>query len=649
VSVKQVKAISITGLMTELDKVVKLCGDSQIFQPDDAVKFYSDTQNFVPLHNKDTFSEYITQLENSAALLGFQLEYKKSQDLSAGESAVVKYVSYFVSKTKGLADRKLVLQQKIDSCKRDIEKVGHFVGSNINFTEVMKCEFITPNFGRMPTESYDKLSQYAENPYVLFFPYTSDSTHYWGAYFTPPEQKEEINRIFSSLYFEKFDIPQSAGTPEQYKSSLEKQLDGYEQDLEEVQHKIDDFLDDEKEKCCVYYSKLQEFDSYNEIKRYVYKHNKNFVLTGWIPAENTKDLSKQLDSIKSVKYSITDGKELLKLSPPVIMKNPPFVRLYEFYVKMYGMPNYNEVDPTLFVAITYTLFFGIMFGDVGQGLTLAIVGFLMWKFKKMEIGKILIPCGISGTIFGFLYGSVFGFEHALDGIHAALFGTNGKLFEVMEADSINMIIYGSVVIGFFTIAASMIVNIFSSLKRKDLENALFSANGVAGFLFYVSLVIGLVLQMFFGIPVMNPVYIIFLIAVPLVAIFLKEPLGMLIEKKKHNEPFKWGEYCMQSFFEVFEVCLSYVTNTMSFLRVGAYILVHAGMMLVVFTLANMAGNAVGYTIALVLGNGVVMALEALLVAIQVLRLDYYEVFSRFYIGEGRAFQPVTAKKLKVEN
>ena len=648
-SVKQVKAISIIGMMSDLDKVVKLCGDSQIFHPDDAMKFYSDTQNFVPLHNKNSYSEYIQQLENSAELLGFKLAYKKPKDLSAGESAVVKYVSYFVSKTKGLADRKLSLQQKIDSCKRDIEKVGHFLGSHIDFTQVLQCEFITPNFGRMPTESYDKLSQYADNPYVLFFPYTSDSTHYWGAYFTPPEQKEEINRIFSSLYFEKFDIPPSAGTPEQYKSSLEKQLDGYEQELEEVQNKIDDFLDDEKEKCCAYYSKLQELDSYNEIKRYVCKYNKNFVLTGWIPAENAENFSKQLDSIKSVEYSVTDGKDLLKLSPPVIMKNPPFVRLYEFYVKMYGMPNYNEVDPTLFVAITYTLFFGIMFGDVGQGLTLAIVGFLMWKFKKMEIGKILIPCGISGTIFGFLYGSVFGFEHALDSVHSALFGTKGKLFEVMEADSINMIIYGSVVIGFVTIAASMLVNIFSSLKRKDLENALFSANGVAGFLFYVSLVVGLVLQMFFGIPVMNPVYIIFLIAIPLVAIFLKEPLGMLIEKKKHNEPFKWGEYCMQSFFEVFEVCLSYVTNTMSFLRVGAYILVHAGMMLVVFTLANMAGNAVGYTIALVLGNGVVMALEALLVAIQVLRLDYYEVFSRFYIGEGRAFQPITAKKLKTEN
>ena len=390
---------------------------------------------------------------------------------------------------------------------------------------------------------------------------------------------------------------------------------------------------------------MQEFDSYNEIKRYVYKYNKSFILVGWIPADNEKYFTKHLDGIKSVEYSLTDGKDELKNSPPVIMKNPPFVKLYEFYVKMYGLPNYNEVDPTLFVAITYTLFFGIMFGDVGQGLILAIVGFLMWKFKKMEIGKILVPCGISGMIFGFLYGSVFGFEHALDGIHSALFGTNGKLFEVMESDSINMIIYGSVAIGFVTIATSMIVNIFSSVKRKDLENALFGANGVAGFLFYVSLLVGLVLQMFFNIQVMTPVYIILLIAIPLVAIFLREPLGMLIEKKKHKG-FKWGEYCMQSFFEVFEVCLSYVTNTMSFLRVGAYILVHAGMMLVVFTLAEMAGNVVGYTIALVLGNGIVMALEALLVAIQVLRLDYYEIFSRFYIGEGRAFKPIKAQKEK---
>lgn len=643
-SVKPVKAISIIGMMSELEKVVKFCGDSQIFHPDDAMSFYSDTQSFVPLHNKNPYTAPMQELRDSAELLGFKLEYVKPNDFHAGESAVLKYVSFFVSKTDSLANRKLRLQQDIDTCKRNIEKVSHFVGSNINFTEIMQCEFITPNFGRMPTESYEKLSQYAENPYVLFFPYTSDSTHYWGAYFTPPEQKEEVDRIFSSLYFEKLDIPPIAGTPEEYKASLEKDLDTLQKELDEVQQKINDFLKEEKDKCLAYYSKLEEMDSYNEIKRYVYKYNKSFILVGWIPAEKEQDFTKQLDHIKSIEYSLTDGKDELKNSPPVIMKNPPFVKLYEYYVKMYGLPNYNEVDPTLFVAITYTLFFGIMFGDVGQGLVVAIVGALMWKFKKMEIGRILIPCGISGMVFGFLYGSVFGFEHALDGIHSALFGTNGKLIEVMESDSINLIIYGSVAIGFVTIAISMLVNIYSSLRRKDYESAFFGANGIAGFIFYVSLVVGLVCQMFLGIEVMNPIYIICLIAIPIVLIFFREPLGELAERKKNKKPIKWGEYCMQSFFEVFEICLSYVTNTMSFLRVGAYILVHAGMMLVVFTLAEMVGGVVGYTIVLIIGNGIVMALEALLVAIQVLRLDYYEIFSRFYIGEGRAFKPVTAKK-----
>ena len=120
-------------------------------------------------------------------------------------------------------------------------------------------------------------------------------------------------------------------------------------------------------------------------------------------------------------------------------------------------------------------------------------------------------------------------------------------------------------------------------------------------------------------------------------------MGRRAEGKKDWQPEKWGEYCVQSFFELFEMCLGYVTNTMSFLRVGAYILVHAGMMLVVFTLAEMVGGIIGYPLVVIVGNGLVMALEALLVAIQVLRLDYYEIFSRFYVGDGRAFKPVTAR------
>ena len=642
-SVRPVKAISIIGLMPELHKVIQFCGESRVFQPDDAMSFYSNTRNFVPLNEKNPYSAPLQSLRSAADMAGFELNFTGLKDFDAEADEVVEYVEFLIQKIEKMVNNRLRCKQERESCMRKIEQVGHFTGNGLDFTEINKCKYIVPTFGRLPKESMDKISR-LDNPYVLFFPCTNDETHYWGAYFAPIEKCHEVDRIFSSVYFERMDVPDISGTPEECIETLKKQLSGLEAESESLEKKISDFWNKEKDKCMKYYTKLEELYTFHAIRRYVYKYHKSFILTGWIPADKEKYFTENLDKISSVEYSISDGKEELKNSPPVILKNPPFIRLYEFYVNMYGLPNYNEVDPTAIVALTYTLFFGIMFGDMGQGFVVALVGFLMWKLKKMEIGRILVPCGISGMIFGFLYGSVFGFEHVLDPVHHALFGTEGKLMEVMESQTINMIIYGSVALGIVTIMISMILNLISSLKRRDYENAFFGPNSISGFVFYASLVGGLICTMFLGIPIMNPIYITGLIIIPLILMFMREPLGRLCSGKKKWQPEKWGEYCTQSFFGLFEMCLSYVTNTMSFLRVGAYILVHAGMMMVVFTLAEMVGGAVGYTIVVIIGNGVVMALEALLVAIQVLRLDYYEIFSRFYIGEGRQFNPIRARR-----
>ena len=643
-SVKTVKAISIIGLLPELDEVIQFCGDSGHFQPDDAMSFYSDTKSFVPLGDKNPYAQPVQQLKNACELGGFALDGTQKPSSEAPMEALLAYVNQFVKETEEIVSRKLLLEQSIDECVRTIEQVEHFTGCDIDFTEIYNCQYITPNFGRLPKESYEKLSVYSSNRYAIFFPFSNDETHYWGAYFTIPEQKNEIDRIFSSLFFERMEVPPIAGKPDDYLKTLQAKRQTLEKEREQEQEKLSAFWEKEKERCLSVFAKLEEMNSYNEIKRYAYRYHKSFILVGWVPADKEKYFTDKLDGLQSVEYSVSDAKEIKRLKPPVILKNPPFIRRYEFFVKMYGLPCHNEVDPTAFVALTYTLFFGIMFGDVGQGLVVAIVGALMYKLKKMEIGRILVPCGIMGMIFGFLYGSVFGFEELLTPVHQAIFGTKGKLIEVMEPDSINLIIYGSVALGIVTIALAMIVNIVSSLKRRDYESAFFGANGIAGFVFYASLVGGLICQMLLGIEIMNIAYILLLIVVPLILMFLREPLGRLCGRKKNWQPHSWGEYCVQSFFELFEMCLSYVTNTMSFLRVGAYILVHAGMMLVVFTLAEMVGGAVGYTLIIIIGNGIVMALEALLVAIQVLRLDYYEVFSRFYIGEGRPFTPVVAKK-----
>ncbi len=96
-----------------------------------------------------------------------------------------------------------------------------------------------------------------------------------------------------------------------------------------------------------------------------------------------------------------------------------------------------------------------------------------------------------------------------------------------------------------------------------------------------------------------------------------------------------GNYLMQSVFELLETVLSYLSNTISFLRVGAFVIVHASMMMVVFTLAGTPNNM----LVVILGNIVVICLEALLSAIQGIRLEFYEMFSRCYKGGGRRSLP----------
>ena len=277
-----------------------------------------------------------------------------------------------------------------------------------------------------------------------------------------------------------------------------------------------------------------------------------------------------------------------------------------------------------------------MFGDLGQGLVLSLVGYLMWKLKKMPLGKILIPCGISSAVFGLIYGSVFGFEELLNPMFHAL-GFHEKPIEVMKPATTQMIIYGAVGAGAVLVLISIIMNIFSCIKQKKAAHSVFSSNGVAGILFYLSVFSLLFLEnaQTFAIPV---------IIVTLLLMFFCEPLTRLSEKKKPLEKDQSvSDFIMQTFFELFETVLSYVTNTMSFLRVGAFILVHAGMMKVVFTLAEMSSGA-PYVIILIIGNALVLCLEALLVGIQVLRLEFYEMFSRFYTGEGEAYAPVSEKE-----
>jgi V/A-type H+-transporting ATPase subunit I len=138
-------------------------------------------------------------------------------------------------------------------------------------------------------------------------------------------------------------------------------------------------------------------------------------------------------------------------------------------------------------------------------------------------------------------------------------------------------------------------------------------------------------------------FIIVTVAFLLLLIFFKEPLGNLLIGKKFSIDQKISEYILESIFELFDTVLGYLSNTLSFLRVGAFTLNHVGLSMAVIILSEMISNNAGSLLIFVIGNLVIMTLEGVVVGIQILRLEFFEIFAKFYSGTGREFKPVEFK------
>lgn len=642
-AVADIKLISIVGLLKHFDDVVNILGKSRVFHPDDVAEFYSNTKSFEHIPAKNNYADALNELKGALEASQFPLSYVNVDDFNPDDDVLKVYAHKVACEISALLDDVAHAGMKVNECKQKILQSEHFIGLDLKIESLLKCKYVKAYFGRLPKESYNKLSNYESNPFVNFFVCSEDAHFCWGVYITPLDQEDEINRIFSGLYFEQCDITGLEDTPEQLHQKLIYDLPTYESKLKIAQGRLEKYKEDNKDKILMYYTKLELLNLFSAIRSKALQYkSKAFCIVGWVPNEDADRLCESLNSIESIETELANGRDELKHSPPVKLKNNFFTRPFEFYTEMFGVPRYNEIDPTPLIAITYIILFGIMFADLGHGLMLSLAGLLMWKLKKMPIGKILIPCGFTSALFGCVFGSVFGYEHLLDPMYKALFNLDEKPIEVMDASMTNYIIYSAVGIGILLLVVAMLMGIYSSIKQKNYGEAIFGVNGLCGIVFYCALVAGIVCQLFLGIPVLTLPYVLGLIVLPLILIYLRDPLSKLVNRDKNWKPEKWGGFLVDNFFELFEVLLSYVTNTMSFLRVGAFVLVHAGMMQVVFVMAEMCGGA-GYWIIVVLGNGFVMGLEALLVAIQVLRLEFYEMFSRFYTGDGRAYEPVRLK------
>lgn len=635
--IEKMKFISISGPKDDLDRMVNQSLSHYEIQLENALTELRSAAKLIPYPGNNPYKE----------------PFSKAQKLISHYSDVSLYASRKTTiedalETVRQADERLSelseKQEELNSSLKDthalLEQVKLFQELDFNIPVILKFEHIKYRFGRIQKELYPQLEIFAENSEDTILCKCHESDHYISLlYFVPVVISERIDAVFSSMQFERIFLPdQYDGTPREEIDRLEKQLEDIKLSLKEVDQKRLVFLDGRKEEILLAYKALEAYHTNFNVRRFAAcTHDKEhpfYILCGWIPEEQARDLKKELEKDKNTFFVIEDNKEHLNSMPPTKLKNPLLFKPFEMFVRMYGLPAYNEFDPTILIAITYSIFFGFMFGDVGQGLLLLIGGFLLYRTKKMDLAAIISCCGLFSTIFGVLFGSVFGFE---DVIPALWLRPTEAMTDLPFVGRLNTVFVVAIAIGMGIILLTMILNIVSSLRTRDTEKAWFDTNGLAGFVFYLSLAGTVVLYMR-GKALPATVILVVMFLVPLILIFMKEPLTAILEKRSEKIEGSVGMFFVQGFFELFEVLLSYFSNTLSFVRVGAFAVSHAAMMQVVLMLGGAETGKISIPV-IVLGNLFVCGMEGLIVGIQVLRLEYYELFSRFYKGSGREFKP----------
>ncbi len=641
-AIEKMELVSIAGLMKDLDNVLLKCCQSECFHMELAVHSSDNgSKGLVTLNEVNPYTVTLKKIVSIASSLNIKFKEMEYSDIEIDDlTALDKYLTDIQIKYSDLNSNLQSLNQGISEHELAVQQLTHLSGLNEDLSQIFACEHVKVRIGRLPVDSYPKLAYY-EDKNFFFVPFETGTSYIWGLYFAPNASIALVDDVFRSLYFERVRVPDFVkGTPEKAFTELNDDIKTGKNDAEHIQAEIEKLRTENEEYLNKAFVKLKFLNDTFELRKMVASVNGKFYMTGFIPKKNSKSFEEIFESIPSVSIVIAPPDADSQLVPPTKLKNGIFSSPFSMLVEMYGLPSYNGINPTAFFAFTYTLLFGLMFGDMGQGLVIFVIGLIVSKFMKNSAGGILSRVGVSSMIFGFMYGSVFGYENLLDPVYHA-FGWKGKPLHVFEQT--NFILISAVALGVVLITISILLNIIMGFKQKNYEKAIFGSNGIVGLTFYLSVVIGVALTLMFDIQVLTLPYILCLVVLPLLLMFFRVPLSNYVKyKKTHTDDEEQegiGTFIAENFFELFEFLLSYVTNTMSFLRVGGFILSHAGMMLVVMTLAETVSKGVSPLIV-VIGNVFVMAMEGMIVAIQAIRLEFYEIFSRFYEGDGKPFVPV---------
>lgn len=611
---------------------------SQAFEPLNIKNIVSEEvhSDLLPVEDENPYQEVYNEMMRFLKMTDYTPRFDESKiEEQLDIQKTLKRFSLLNKSIKHSFERKNELTKKLQEYDKALFYVSVLANLNVELENLEEIRRVKMFFGRVPIRHYEPLVESSLNVPILVLEVNRDKDNSWIFVFTTPDFVDDAHKILKSAYFEEDKLPVGyQGTPKEIKKRIESLIEMTKISIKEYESAVDKVLYASKEFVDNVYSTIVSHKRIYDLEKFNSSTPQKSIhfVSGWMPENELDKIRDELE--EKALIAENSPNEITQKNPSIsvpvkLINRGKIIQAFEFITRMFGVPRYGEIDPTPFITAFFIFMYGFMLGDVGHGSILFLFGYLLYKKGSGKFGIVMMSSALSSIFFGFMYGSVFGFDWI-----PALW--------LKPTLQINQLLVISVFYGIGMLILGMVLNVINGFLQKDMEKALFSAEGIAGLLFYIPSVY-IVTLYFMKKPIpLPPIFWEILLGVTFTCMLFKKPLAQIVTHQKLSLP---NGFWVETGFGMFETLLSYLSNTISFVRLAAFALTHEALFMAFWILTLMVlptvGGGIWATIVFLLGQLVLVGLEGLVVFIQDLRLIYYEFFTKFFEASGRDFHPFT--------
>ncbi len=648
---EKMEQIQILFSEKDLDPVADVVVRQGILQMTDAAEMDSWAEHLSKVGTGDEPSEMRTRRERIESLVkslslsddtrDIEPAQEKWDDIDPKILDIERTVREEVTRQEGIEkelDRLTELRDKAG----DLPALGIPIGTGEHYS------YLAVETGRVADENLQILKQKLASVVHILYPLTQFGGMSTIMVIVLKRDKEKLNSALKDAGFQPLEFTEKDRklSPEIFKE-LDSKIDDLQHQKLSVENRIRSIASENGHFLRTAHFRIRRDSVKQKMMQFFRKTERTYLLSGWLPYEEREPFIREIRKVTQNRCVVeeTRAEDVMsvrsgKVQVPVQLKNPSFLKPFELLTSTYGMPAYRTIDPTPLLGISFLLMFGMMFGDVGHGLVLALAGIIMALKSKKQLfkhaGVLLFYGGCASIVYGFLFGSIFGVEHLLPTLW------------IKPIDSISELFKLAIYFGIGMITLAMVINIINGIRKRNFLGLIFDKAGLLAAILYWSGIVVVTRMLTTQAEAKGevPVFVIILMLSAVLLLFFREPILHLAEGKKKLFPEGVTTGIMGGIVEILEIFLGFLANTVSFIRVAAFGLAHAGLFMAIFSLSDaVQGMAGGLISGLVIffGNVLIIGLEGLVVTIQAVRLEFYEFFSRFFEQTDSKYQPIGAE------